>query len=221
MPPTAPYCLSTDVHDFMLFQGVVGLSDFPSTGTPPVRKDITALVAKVASRIDMAYASVGYYVPFEVYSAETWPTHQTAFLGYLNAIGVAALFAVPANSPQIAGMRTGSRRGSGFLEEWTTLIDAIKAIGRRDESGAQSLMRAKCRAGTGANWMLGSPYPPLSDFLEGYRDPTRDDMLRDFTLRYKAFFAYNQGLQQPIGSDPTTPEWMSWWHYRHGGVYDG
>ena len=219
--PTAPYCESDDVKDFLLFLGTIGASNFPVEGMPPFRKDIEALVTKVASRIDMAYASVGYYVPFEAKTGESWPDYQTTFLGYLNAIGVASLFSRPADSPQIADMRSGGRRGKqGTVDEWETLKMSIAAIGKRDESNAQALLRAKARPGTAADWMLSAAYPPLSDFIEGYRDPTRDDLLRKFTNRYREFMHYNESLIDSPKVNPQSVEWLSLWHYNMGWTYD-
>lgn len=217
---TAPYCTSTDVRVLLIFISQIGATDFPTTGIPPVRGDISTMISQAASRIDQAYASVGYVVPFSAISGETWPSYQDGFLSYFNAIGVAAMFASPASSPQIADMRASRRDRSQYGSEWDDLLEGIKAIGRREEGSATSLIRAQTRIGSSAEWMLATPYPPLSDFLEGYRDPESTDLMREFTDRYRTYYAYVKSLELSPEVDPLSPEHLYWWHYRLGYTYD-
>jgi hypothetical protein len=220
MAATAPYCVSSDVKSLLLFIGDVGATDFPSSGIPPFDTHIDTMIDMAASRIDMAYHSVGYTIPFEARSGETWNSHQTSFLQYFNAIGVAAMFASPADSPQIAAMRSSKLERSQYGQEWDDLLNGVKAIGRRDASEAIALLRAAARAGSPADYMLSAVRPPLSSLLEGYHDPRKTDLLRDFTNRYRQYFKYMKSQKLPVSSDPTSVHWLYWWHYRLGYTYD-
>lgn len=219
MSVSAPYCLSADVRAMLLFLGTIGSADFPTSGTAPIKSQVETLINQIASRIDMAYASVGYSIPFAAISGETWGSFQTSFLGYFNAIGVAALFATPANAPRVADMRARGGSGNRYLDEWEALIGSVRAIGRREEGEALVLLRASTRVGSAAEYLLSTPYPPLSDYLEGYRDPTLSDGLRDFTNRYREYHHYNRSQEESFASNPTSPEWLGWWHYRMGWTY--
>lgn len=220
-PPVAPYCESQDVYSLRVLMDDPSSPDFRSGGVPNKGK-VDLLVSTVASRIDMAYASVGYYIPFERISAsDPWTSSQTVFLSYFNAVGVAASLGSKGTAPRIAAPNM-RREGTGnwFHDEWNALIQDVRGIGERREN-ILGLLRARTRAGTPASDLLARKYPILSDALEGYRDPSRDDLLRNFTKRYREFYAYNRSLQSQIDQDPDTPRWMSYWHYRMGLTYAG
>ena len=217
---TAPYCTSTDVKVLLMFVGQIGATDFRTSGVPPVRGDISAMIDMAASRIDQHYASVGYVVPFSAKTGETWPSYQDGFLSYFNAVGVAAMFASPASSPQIADMRASRRDRSQYGGEWDDLLEGVKAIGRREEGAATSLMRAQTRIGSSAEWMLATPVPPLSDFLEGYQSPENTDLMREFTGRYREYFKFIKSQELSPEVDPLSVEHLWWWHFRLGNTYD-
>jgi hypothetical protein len=221
-PPVAPYCDPQDIYQLRILMDDPSLPDFRPDGSPPKSK-VDGLINIVASRIDQAYASVGYYIPFEEISSSSdpWSSSQTVFLSYFNSIGVAAMLGGNVSTPRISGP-ADRREGGGnwFQEEWRSLIGDIIGIGERREN-ILGLLRARARAGSPASDMLSRKYPILSDALEGYRDPTKSDLMRDFTNRYREYFAYNKSLQSGIYEDATTPEWMSYWHYRMGLTYEG
>jgi hypothetical protein len=216
---TAPYCESSDVKALMMMHNQVAGADFPASGVPPIKSGVESLINMVASRIDMAYASVGYVIPFTAISGETWSDHQTSFLQYFNAMGVAAMFVGTPDTPQIAAMRPGRFNQSQYQMEWNGLINGVKAIGKRNLQDAMVLVRAQTRTGSPAEWMLAEPYPPLSNFLEGYYDPMRTDMLREFVDRWRTYYSYMKSLEVPVSSDPTSVHWLYWWHYRLGNTY--
>lgn len=220
-PPVAPYCDSQDVYQLRVLMDDPAQPDFRSDSSPR-KLQVDGLISIVASRIDQAYASVGYYIPFQqISSSDPWTEAQTVYLSYFNMVGVAAMMGSKVSTPRMAGpssRREGDR--NWFHDEWGSLIADIVGIGKRDES-VLGLIRAKTRAGTPASDMLARKYGILSDVLEGYRDPTRSDLLRNFTKRYREYFAYNRSLQTGIRDDATTPDWMSYWHYRMGLTYEG
>jgi hypothetical protein len=217
---TAPYCSSTDVKVLLMFFQEIGAADFPVAGNPPLKSQIDTLIAQTASRIDQTYASVGYVIPFSAKAGETWPTYQDGFLSYFNAVGVAAMFASPASSPQIADMRASRRDRSQYGSEWEDLLEGIRSIGRREEGSALSLIRAQTRVGTAAEWMLATPYPPLSDFLEGYQSPENTDLMREFTGRYREYFKFIKSQELSPEIDPLSVEHLWWWHFRLGYTFD-
>lgn len=216
---TAPYCTTANVKALLPFLDKIGSATFSAT-VPPTDPQVTFWVNQAASRIDQAYASAGYVIPFSAIAGETWPTHQTSFLTYFNAVGVAAMLASPASSPQIADMRSSRRDRSQYGQEWDDLLNGVKAIARRQEGETLTLLRAQARTGSAAEYMLATPYPPLSDFLEGYRNPMDTDLMREFTERYRKYYRYVKSLEVSPDVDPLSVEWLYWWHSRLGGIYD-
>ena len=217
---TAPYCSSTDVKVLLMFFGEIGAADFPAAGTPPLQSHIDTLISQTASRIDQNYASVGYVIPFSAKTGETWTSYQDGVLSYFNAVGVAAMFASPTSSPQVADMRASRRDRSQYGSEWEDLLEGIRAIGRREEGAASSLIRAQTRVGSSAEWMLATPVPPLSDFLEGYQSPENTDLMREFTDRYRTYFKFIKSQELSPEADPLSVEHLWWWHFRLGNTYD-
>ena len=219
-PPTSPYCTSADVYTLLFMSQDPTASDFAAAGTPPKAK-ITSLIGQVCSRIDMEYAAVGYYVPFQAYTSETWPTHQTSFMTYFAAVGTAAFLGSKAMLPRAADFSKRQDQRSWYNKEWDELLDGIRQIRKKYSfNGAPMAIRALCRPGTPADRALQTPMPILTDFLEGYRDPTRYDLMREFTDRYVTYMEYQAQYNYPSDADPNTPEWLYYMHYRLGYTYD-
>lgn len=185
----------------------------------PKRSVVDYWITTCASRMDMKFASVGYEIPLTARSGETWPTHQTAFLKYMNAIGVASFMGADASTPPIVAFVGGNRVERSFYEyEWTQLMGSFDLI--KQHQPGDALIRASTRAGTPADYLLTDASPPLTDFLEGYNDPTRWEPLRDFTTRHKYYAAELLKDNAPSTATPGSWEWLYWLHYRMGLTYD-
>lgn len=216
--PTAPYCDSGDVYLMRAYMRDPGATDFPVDGVPN-RTLVDYWVTQCASRIDMKYASIGYEIPLTARSGETWPTHQTNFLKYFNAIGVAAMIGGDATTPPVIAFVGGRRVERSFYEyEWMQLMAGFEQI--KGHQVGDVLVRASTRAGTPADYMLTDASPPLTDFLEGYDDPTRWDSLRDFTKRHKYYVDKLLENNKPSTTVPASWEWLYMLHYRLGLTYD-
>lgn len=217
--PTAPYCTSSDVYLMTIWAQNPAASDF-SESTKPRKSVVEYWITQIASQIDMAYASVGYSVPFTAMTGEDWPTHQTTFLKYFNAIGVASMTGGDASSPPVINFVQGRRIERSFYEiEWMRLYEGVQGIGRKAVDNLV-LLRAATRAGSSADHMLTDAMPPLSDWLQGYTDPTKFDTLRDFTNRMQRWFSaeiYEQGLD-PSWENRYTPDHLYLLQYRLGAL---
>lgn len=167
----------------------------------------------IASRIDMAYMSVGYIIPFTVISGETWLSGQTDFLKYANVIGTAAYMGGNVASPPVTAPGRPRPSGSLYWEEWNKLIDEIKMVGEKSDRPTLALLRAQTRSGTGANWRLSTSQPMTTDFLEGFYDPTQYDMMHGFTERTKDFY------QDMADLAPESPDYLWLMHQRLGLTY--
>lgn len=215
-PPTSPYCTTQDVHLLRFTQGDVSSTDM----SDPWKTKASGLVDLIASQIGMYYASVGYIVPFDEYGSESWPDHQTSFLKFLNALGVASLFGSDAQEPGIADLGSRGNPKSWYQVQWDRFIQSIGAMRNGVRGESLAVLRADTRPGWPADKLLTDPRGILSDVVEGYPDPTRFDLLRQYTKRYRAYFVEKQGWFDPPSTDPYTVEWMSWWHSLMGYTYD-
>jgi hypothetical protein len=219
MSVSAPYCTTGDVYLMRLFMQNVDSDDFRTDGIP--RKSVVSgWVDDVASQIDMAYSSAGYTIPFTAITGETWPTHQTTFLKYFNAVGVASLIGGDASMPSVVEFVRGERVERSFYEaEWMRLMGGVRALANR-QPDTTVLIRAANRAGSAADYLLSDVSPPLMDFLEGYDDPTKWDRLRDFTNRSRyhseALLEYNE----PSWANSGSMEYLYYIHLRQGYTYD-
>jgi hypothetical protein len=175
-------------------------------------------IVQCASRIDMKFAGIGYEIPLTARSGESWPTHQTAFLKYLNAIGVSAMLGADATTPPVVTFVGGRRVERSFYEyEWMQLLAGFDQI--KQHQPGDVLIRASTRAGTPADYLLTEVSPPLTDFLEGYDDPTRWEPLRDFTNRHKYYVAELLKDKAPSTATPGSWEWLYLLHNRLGLTY--
>lgn len=211
---TSPYCTSQEVAYFTAFMRGQAASDYDAASQPS-KTVVDFVINTIASKIDNAYASVGYYIPFENKSGESWPSYQTEFLKYFNVVGVAMMMGGNVPSPPAIGPGRSRSKGSIFADEWSELIAQVKAIGDHQNFNmvTTALLRARVRPSTGADWRLSSVAGPTSDFLEGYYDPTRFDMLRDYTRRMRDFYKDMQYVA------PESPDYMWIVHDRLGHTY--
>ena len=217
--PSAPYCTTGDVYLMTLFSNDPSGTDFGDGGI--IRKDlVTYWVAQIASQIDMLYSSVGYEIPLTAMTGESWPDYQTNFLKYFNAVGAAAFTHGSPSTPPMIAFVGGQRVERSFYEvEWRRLIEDVRKIGMRVPD-TTCLIRADTRVGSPADYMLSEGRPPLTDFLEGYNDPTKWDFLRDFTNRHKNYMNYVNEFNLPSAETEGSIEWLWYWHKQMGYTYD-
>jgi len=215
---SAPYCRSGDVYLMRVYAHDPNATDYTEEGAP--RKTVVKFwIDQIASQIDMAYSSVGYDIPLTNRSGEPWPTFQTTFLQYFNAIGVAAMTGADASAPPVVQFIAGRRVERSFFEyEWMRLIDGTKAIGTSEIDNIV-LVRATTRVGSRADFALTDPMPPLSDYLEGYNDPTQYDKLREFTMRHQYYNEQANLYNQPSPANAGSLNYMYLLHQRLGLTY--
>ena len=128
------------------------------------------------------FSSVGYKIPFQTISGETWPTYQTNLLQFMSAIGSMAMATGHILSPApalIAGRVSGDRNA------YSVLIDGFRNQIRAD--GFR--FRAQYWPGTKAEKNLATIYGPSTDFGADYWDPTRYELLRAYTNRIVEMFS--------------------------------
>lgn len=216
--PTAPYCTSGDVYLMRHYVEDPGMSDYNLEGPP--RKDVVEYwISQIASQIDMAYASVGYEIPLSAISGEDWPAHQTTFLKYFNAIGVASIIGGDASMPPVVQFVNGRRVSRSFYEyEWTRMVEGARGIARYQPS--DTLIRAATRVGTAADKLLGDAYAPMTDYLEGYVDPTAMDTLRNFTNRWQGYMEMQTEYNLPSATNRDSIDYLYYLHNRLGLTYD-
>lgn len=209
---TAPYCTTADVAFFTTMTRGVKAQDF-TPQSHPSEDVVSAIITSIASRIDMAYMSVGYQIPFTAITGETWPTAQTSFLLYLNTLGVVAYMGGNVASPPVTQPGRSRSTGSLFYDDWNNLIEQVSIIGEKNNRPTQALLRAQTYSDTGAEWRLSVSQPATSDYLEGYYDPTKYDLLHAYTERMQTFYKEMGELA------PTSPDYLWIMHNRLGLTY--
>lgn len=168
---TSPYCTSADVA-LLVPNLVKGATDF-STATTPTKTAVDSLITKWVVRVEQPFAAVGYYIPFQEVSGESWPDWQTGMLALLNAVAVAGVISGPVLKPAPA---IGDRRGytdNPFTAEFKELIERVEVDGLG--------FRALTRTGSQAEQFVNSPIGPMTDYLMGYIDKTHWMMTDEYT----------------------------------------
>lgn len=160
--PAAPYC-ETDSVAHLLPQLVRSQNDF-SESTQPVKAVVTKFINWIAAEIDMTFAVVGFYVPYQEISGETWPTLQTNMLELMNAFGAAGMIVGPVVKPAPSMGRDSGTTDNAFTASYKAFLDSIR------ETGAG--FRMNYRVGSRAEQICRTPRGPLTDYLNGYLDPT-------------------------------------------------
>ena len=184
MPPTTPY-VTGDLASLLaknLFRGQT-----PSFSTAVTDMEMDQLILWTDSMLNMDFFSVGYKVPFLTLSGETWPAHQTTFLQFMSAVGAMAMASGYILAPAPA-MHTG--RVSGERNVWAVLIEGWRQ--GIHENGFH--FRAQHYIGSKAEQWLATPYGPDTDFIRDKWDPTRFELLRDWTDRITDVHSDIQGL---------------------------
>lgn len=150
--PTAPYCDISDVSD--LFQAEDSFANHKYLTTTKVNE----LINKVGHLINMKFAGLGYIVPFQTLSDESWPTYQTEYLKLLNVLGTVHLI------KEYLTRQTGNRGDAQ---------DIIYISYENEMNNLHNLLfRAKYYDNTKIAETLTTPTGPLTNTLSGDFDIT-------------------------------------------------
>lgn len=171
-------------------------ADFSST-TVPSLTEVTFHIQMRAADIDMAFSEAGYKVPFAVWSTETWPSHQTSFLQFLNVLGAAANVLMALKPAPAMPTQREYDQDNVYAKKFNELVDRIKA--------GKVRFRADAYAGTPAYKSLYIPRAPMTDFGEGIIDGADYLELRDYTLLRQAVGDVWQGWGG--ATDLTSYDW--------------
>lgn len=171
--PTSPYCTNAQVA-YLLQNQFFNVA--PSGVTIPTDTVIDSIILWTDSVIEATFRGIGYKIPFAVMVGESWPSSQTTFLGYLSAVGTAAQVSGYILTPVPS---RGVGRGTGDESVFGRMFDRIK----NDILNTGLGFRADYYLGTPAEKWLSEPYGPRIDFTENYEDPTRYELLKDYTDR--------------------------------------
>lgn len=169
--PSSPYCDSTDVAMLLRAQ-LDGDSDF-SSYTVPTKVVVDNLIQKYSGWVDMTFAQVGFYVPWQELSGESWPTHQTYMLNMIASFGVAGAVVGPVIKPAPAMGRAKGTSDNEMTQIFKDFLGQIK------ENGFG--FRADHRVGSPAENFVRVPLGPVTDYLLGYVDRTRMQTTGEFT----------------------------------------
>lgn len=183
--PTTPYCTWTlaTLLSLNMFKGRT-----PTINSPIDPTTGAQLITWVDSLLQGDFHSVGYKIPFQAISGETWPTFQTTLLQYASAMGAMAMATgyILAPAPQlVAGRTQGERNAYAILIE--SFRNEIRTHGFR--------FRAQYYNGTKAEKMLATRYGPQTDFMKDRFDPTRFELFRAYTDRMVDVFEDVQDYQ--------------------------
>lgn len=206
-PPVAPYCSSSTVYYMVEKQVGAGQGDFLADSIPS-KRTVDQWIESIASRINGALQSAGYYVPLQAMTGEAWPDWQTKLMEYFNAVGVASMVSDDPTSPTFVNLQSGVRKGiSRYRADWNNLIDGLEINVAQKRIHATSLVRANARPGTNADYLLSYSSPPTTTEMVGYPDSSVGDMLREFTQRKLIYMRTMQAGHEP-GADPYSVEYM-------------
>jgi len=188
--PTSPYCASNDVA-ILLQQLLKYASDF-SASTQPTKVVVEKLITWKSAEIDMAFASIGFYVPYEEISGESWPSLQTNMLELMCSFGAAGMVAGPVLKPAPAMGRDSGKSPNAYTAAYDAFIASIPT----NAAG----FRMKYRPGTKSEQITRTPRGPIPDHLLGYIDPTRFQTATEYTEMIMR-------LRRTEGIDTTSPQW--------------
>lgn len=191
--PTSPYCDSADVAE-LLPQLIRNAADF-SAGTNPAKTVVEKFIRWKSSEIDQAFAAVGFYVPFQEISGETWPEHQTYALELVTAMGAAGLIAGPVVKPAPAMGRQSGTSDNEYTASFKRFLEMVA------QNGAG--FRAYHRTGSLAEKFCSEPAGPMTDYLAGYIDFTQFQTIDEYTA-----------LIEKLRSDYNIDAWQVWDHLK-------
>jgi hypothetical protein len=172
--PTPPFATTEQVALFMPSL-INSASDFTESSTPK-KSTVESVLALVSSQIEITFGQAGYLVPLTEIDGESWLSSQSSYLQLLTIMGTASM--VGGNVLKPAPATTTARVGSGNV--FKDFFDAeLKKI-------PISRFRARYYIGTQAEKMLSEPMGPMSDYLEGYYDPTMYLSFENMTNKIRA-----------------------------------
>lgn len=192
--PSAPYCDSVSVA-ILVSQLLKGNTDF-STETQPTKRVVNTFITWICAEIDMAFAQLGFYVPYQEISGETWPDSQTNILRMMSSFGVAGTIVGPASKPAPAMGRDGGGSENAYTTTYKNFLSAIST----NAAG----FRMNYRVGSKAEQFCRTPAGPTTDYLEGYLDPTLFQTVEEYTDMIV-------GIRTDYGIDMG---WQLWDHLR-------
>jgi len=173
--PTAPFSSTKQIAYLMLgmFQNAdqIGDPDFTSTGVPSPTI-VTALRTMKSAEVQMEFAAVGYKIPFQELSGESWPDFQTNFLALLEATGVASQ--ITYSKLPSPGM-SASPRASGLSNVYREMYEDWRKRIRESGCGLRAAYYPMSRA---EKW-IGDPRAPQTDYSmsSDTRDPAKFGLL--------------------------------------------
>jgi len=175
--PTSPFSTTKQIAYLLLMlfpNSRYADPQFNNTDTSPSLAVVEQIRTFKSAELMMAFASVGYKIPFVELSGETWPTHQTNFLALVEAMGAAG---VVADAREPAPAMSGEA-GPDTNKYTTSFNSWLKTI---EKSGAG--LRADYYSGTKAEkWML-TPRAPTTEYTANYpanyADPAKFGLLLD------------------------------------------
>lgn len=176
--PSSPFATTKQIAYLLLnlFPGT-GINqsdpDFTSS-TLPSLTTVSSIRTMRSAVLMMEFSNVGYKIPFEALSGESWPDHQTNFLAMLEALGVAGDLA---NSLKPSPARGSSAGPSGNI--YTTAFQDWQKVIRESGGG----LRAGYFIGTKAEQWMSVPRAPTTDYTarwpNNYADPAKFGLLLD------------------------------------------
>jgi hypothetical protein len=192
--PTSPYCEPADVA--AIVPQLIHMSSDFSTETNPTRMTVLKFIKWKSSQIDMAFASLGFYVPYEEISGESWPDAQTYMLELMTSFGVAGMIVGPVVKPAPAMGRESGRSENAFTAAYNSFLESIpvNAAGFRMNYRPATKAEKICRTARG----------PITDHLLGYIDPTRFQTVDEYTVMI-------EGLRTLYGIKDS---WLPWDHLK-------
>lgn len=169
--PKFPYCDTDDVA--MLVPNMVAYGDDFSTSTAISKIAVNKFITWVAAEIDMAFATVGFYVPYQVISGETWNDSQTTMLRMMTSFGAAGMCAGPVIKPAPAMGGQGGKSENAYRVAYKGFLESIPT----NAAG----FRMNYRVGSKAEQICRTPRGPTTDYLEGFLDPTLYQTVSEYT----------------------------------------
>lgn len=166
-------------------------SDF-GTDTTPTKKAVDKFIIWIAAEIDMNFAKIGFYVPYQEITGEDWSDAQTGVLRMMNSFGVAGLIVGPVSKPAPSMGRDSGTADNAYTAAYKAFLQSI-------DTGAAGF-RMNYRVGSKAEQLCRTPRGPTTDYLEGYLDPTLFQTISEYTEVIETV-RYNYGI------DISTPAW--------------
>lgn len=179
--PTAPFSTTAQIA-YLLLNMFPGQSapDFTAS-TRPTLAMVQSVRSLISAELQATLASVGYKIPLEELSGETWPEHQTNMLALLEASGTAGLLA-SSLSPAPAMVQGRGRGGVNvFTAAYKQALDQIRATGMG--------LRAGYYTGSRAQQWLTEPRGPMTDYTIEAEDPSKFGLMAELLKLYQNMFS--------------------------------